>query len=173
MKKFSHSRTDDLRRIRLQSLSAVAICMLLSSCGIIANRKPIPSGLPTATVHFGPMRSGLRTQSIRVNDGEFCRPAHFSRFHTVGAYLGSDVDVLVPAGQALFVSLSEMEAGACSPGLCIIECAGGVSLSPSPGTSYIARLERKENQCRVVVNSVSKGTEVPVDTKPEPERCLF
>ena len=34
----------------------------------MANNKPIPSGLPTAAMHFGPMHGGLLTQAIRLND---------------------------------------------------------------------------------------------------------
>lgn len=157
------------------SLITATLCILISGCGVVANRTPIPAGLPTATMHFGPKHGGLLTQSIHLNDGEFCHPAQFSRFKIIGAYLGSEVDVPIPASQTLFVSLTERAPDRCriGAGMCTIECATGVSFSPVPGASYIARMERQADQCRIVVNKINGGVEEEVATKPELERCLY
>jgi hypothetical protein len=174
MPRFSPSNAVKIRRLTAPFLPTALACLLLTACGIAANHKPIPPGTPTASIHFGPVRDGFVSQSVQVHDGEMCHPGEFARFHTIGAYLGSDMDVDIPANRKMFVSLRNAHGGTCSGTLCMISCTSSVSFSATPGTMYGARLvyqDKYQNACAVVVTTLQNGA--PVSTQSETQKCLY
>jgi hypothetical protein len=160
-------------RVHFFWLLALAAAVLLTGCGLAANRKPIPSGTPTASMHFGPVRGGFLSQSFNVHDGEYCHPAQFARYHTIGSYLGSDLDVDVPADRTLYLQMGNAENHGCSAGLCTTRCSGGASFKVNADAKYRAQLVYEGNACAILVSEVQSGKEIPLPTRPETQRCLY
>lgn len=154
-----------------QSLFALLVtlaCLTMAGCGIVANNKAIPGGTPTATMHFGPLHSGMMVQSINLHDGPSCRGQQFARFKTIGAYLGRDLDMDVPAGGELFFSLTNSESIPCSRGICYFRCGGEASFMPQPGEHYTATLRLDGKGCQILMTRKRGSEDVPVETRPAP-----
>ena len=155
-------------RTRLALVAAAAAGLLLGGCGIVANNKAIASGTPTAAMHFGPMHKGMMVQSINIHDGASCRGQNFARFKTIGAYLGSDVDLDVPAGGEMFFSLYNSWSGACKQGFCTFRCGAEASFAPQAGEHYVASVVFEGPKCAISMVLKRDGKEVPVATRPAP-----
>lgn len=150
-------------------VSIVVAALLVSACGIIDNRKPIPAGTPTAHVHVGPVTGGFRSVSLSVRDGEHCHPAQFKKGGVTGTYLGSDIDLEVPADRKLFFIMADNE----GRGTTVVQCGGTVAFAPEPGAKYTVNLIHPGKQCGIVVQKDSNGGKVPVATEVVPGTCLY
>jgi hypothetical protein len=147
----------------------VAAAILVSACGVINNRKPIPPGTPTAHVHFGPVTGGFRTVAIAVRDGAACSPDKFRKGGVIGSYLGSDLDMEVPANTKLFFIVGDHV----GLGTTEVRCGGTIAFAPEPGAQYTVNLVYPDKQCRIVVQKDSNGARVPVATEVVPGTCLY
>ena len=150
-------------------LAVVAAAVLVSACGVINNRKPIPPGTPTAHVHFGPVTGGFRTVAFNVRDGAACQPDQFKKGGVIGSYLGSEQDMEIPASTKLFFIVGDHE----NRGTTSVRCGGTVAFVPEPGAQYTVNLVRLEKQCGIAVHMDSKGGKVPVATEVVPGVCLY
>jgi hypothetical protein len=150
-------------------LAVVAAAILVSACGVINNRKPIPPGTPTAHVHFGPVTGGFRSVGFSVRDGAACHPDKFRKGGVIGSYLGSDLDMDIPANTKLFFIVGDHE----NRGMTTVTCGGTVAFIPEPGGQYTVNLIHQDKQCGIAVHMDSKGVKVPVETETVPGRCLY
>jgi hypothetical protein len=148
----------------LLRLAIAAAAIVLPGCGVIAHQKPIPAGTPTAFIHVGPVKGGLKTQSIHVFDGLQCKPGEFNKTGIIGSYLGSDYDVEVPAHTKLFFNLVEKETGI----LHVVECGNAIVMHATPGMRYTMNLVYTGEKCDIVVKQTATGelvkTEMPSHT---------
>lgn len=139
-------------------LAVLAPFLVLGGCGIAANHKPLPAG-PTAHVHVGPVTGGFRWQNVHVHDGTQCHPGEFQNFHTIGSYLGSDLDMVVPASRKLYFSLGDGE----NQGMRQVRCGTMVVLTPEPGVRYTMNLLYEGNRCGIAVTRTDTGERVKTD----------
>ena len=145
---FLHSTSFHARR-----LAIVALAIAVGGCGVVANRKPIPAGTPTAFIHVGPVKGGLKTQSIHVFDGLQCKPGEFNKTGLIGSYLGSDYDVEIPANTKLFFNLVDKETKI----LQVVECGNAIVMFAEPGMRYTMNLVYTGEKCDIVVKKTATG----------------
>ena len=150
-------------------LAIVAGAILVSACGVINNRKPIPPGTPIAHVHFGPVTGGFRVVSVAVRDGAACHPDQFKKGGVIGSYLGSDMEMDIPANKKLFFIVGDQE----GLGTKVVTCGGTVAFIPEAGAQYTVNLVHQNMQCGIAVQKDSNGGKVPVATEVVPGVCLY
>jgi ferredoxin len=152
-----------------------AASMALSGCGVMANSKPIQTGTPIAEIHFGPIVGLGRGMAITIYDNEKCSRDGFARYKTIGTFLGSDVDVEIPAGKQIFVTLEENkpDPSKCGgPGVCISTCRSKVAFEPKEGGKYSAQMLTAEGKCGAIVFEIKNGHKDLVADQTHPKMCL-
>lgn len=163
--RFKSPRAMSVRSDTAGRVAMLAAAIVASGCGVVANRTPLPPGTPVASVHVGPVTGGFRWQTVTVHDGSQCAPGNFKRFHTIGSYLGSALDMEVPANRPVFYSLGDGE----NQGLRKVSCGTTAALVAAPGVKYTMNLLYEGNWCGIVVTNTATGERVK--TEPVAAKC--
>lgn len=152
-------------RLGAGRLAIVAAAVLVSACGIINNHKPIPAGTPTASMRFGPVTGGFLSQSIRVQDGGQCAAGEYNKGGVIGSYLGPFLDLEVPAGRTLFVSVGDSE----NVGMRTVRCGSAMAMTAEAGAKYTVNLLYEDGRCTIVLTKT--GSFDRIKTEPLPAKC--
>ena len=125
----------------------------------MANSIAIPAGTPLAQLHVGANEGIASSVAVVLHDNEECLREGFARFKVTGAMFG-DLDLDIPAGKKLFVSLTETgpnPSGCGGPGVCIASCTSRVTFEPKERARYLAELARSSGRCGTMVFEIQDG----------------